>query len=65
MDACTLPAGVCRAWMMRAPGGRLTMGGAAGSLPLAPPQGKKGNSAQYLTRTQAVRKLQLRLSEFR
>lgn len=29
------------------------------------PQGKKGNAAQYLTRTQAIRKLQLRLSDFR
>ncbi|EFJ52618.1 hypothetical protein VOLCADRAFT_54970, partial [Volvox carteri f. nagariensis] len=28
-------------------------------------QGKAGNAAQYITRTQAVRKLQLRLSEFR
>lgn len=28
-------------------------------------QGKAGNAAQYMTRTQAVRKLQLRLSEFR
>ncbi|GBF98730.1 hypothetical protein Rsub_11279 [Raphidocelis subcapitata] len=28
-------------------------------------KGKSGNAAQYLTRTQAVKKLQLRLSEFR
>nr|A8JBB2.1 RecName: Full=Pescadillo homolog [Chlamydomonas reinhardtii] len=28
-------------------------------------KGKSGNAAQYITRTQAVRKLQLRLSEFR
>ncbi|KXZ46900.1 hypothetical protein GPECTOR_39g394 [Gonium pectorale] len=28
-------------------------------------KGKTGNAAQYITRTQAVRKLQLRLSEFR
>ncbi|KAG2488833.1 hypothetical protein HYH03_012632 [Edaphochlamys debaryana] len=28
-------------------------------------KGKAGNAAQYITRTQAVRKLQLRLSEFR
>ncbi len=28
-------------------------------------QGKLGNAAQYLTRTKAIRKLQLRLSEFR
>lgn len=28
-------------------------------------QGKKGNAAQYLTRNQAIKKLQLRLAEFR
>jgi pescadillo protein len=28
-------------------------------------QGKAGNAAQYLTRNQAIKKLQLRLSEFR
>ena len=33
---------------------------------LTPPlQGKSGNAAQYLTRNQAIKKLQLRLSEFR
>jgi hypothetical protein len=28
-------------------------------------QGTKGNAVQYLTRNQAIKKLQLRLSEFR
>ncbi len=28
-------------------------------------QGKTGNAAQYVTRNQAIKKLQLRLSEFR
>ena len=31
----------------------------------APLQGKKGSAAQYLTRNQAIKKLQLRLAEFR
>lgn len=29
------------------------------------PQGQKGNAAQYMTRNQALKKLQLKLSEFR
>jgi hypothetical protein len=38
-------------------------GGRRRSLP--PPQGKQGNAALYLTRNQALKKLQLKLSEFR
>lgn len=31
----------------------------------SPPQGQSGNAVQYLTRNQALKKLQLKLSEFR
>lgn len=35
------------------------------SLAFLASQGKTGNAAQYVTRNQAIKKLQLRLSEFR
>ena len=34
-------------------------------LSLSSSQGQAGNAAQYLTRNQALKKLQLKLSEFR
>lgn len=56
---------VCTLWPPRFSRSRQTHAGDLTCLCLPRLQGTKGNAAQYVTRTQAVRKLQLRLSDFR